>query len=53
MTDAEFLRNQAQRCRWLAGRITSGDVAQSLIELADEYERRAERMERGEEASEA
>lgn len=49
MTDAEFLRDQAQRCRWLAARINSGDVAQSLLEMAEEYEQRAARLERGEE----
>jgi hypothetical protein len=45
MTDAEFLRNEAQRCRWLAARITSGDVAQSLLDMAKECDQRAEALE--------
>ena len=49
MNEAEYLRKQAERCRWLAARINAGDVAQSLLRMADEYEERADRIERGEE----
>ena len=49
MGEAEYLRKQAERCRWLAARINDGDVAQSLIRMAAEYEERAGRLERGEE----
>ena len=53
MSEAEYLRKQAERCRWLAARIHEGDVAQSLLRMGAEYEERAGRLERGEELPEA
>ena len=36
MSEAEYLRKQAERCRWLAARINEGDVARSLLRMAEE-----------------
>jgi hypothetical protein len=41
--DAEFLRAQARKCRWLADRVTAPDVARTLLEMARDYEARAAR----------
>lgn len=43
--DAEFLRAQAQKCRWLADRVNSRDVVQTLLQMARDYEERADRLE--------
>jgi hypothetical protein len=43
--DAAFLRAQAQKCRWLAARVTAPDVADTLRQMAREYDARAERRE--------
>ena len=39
--DAAFLRAQAQKCRWLAARVTAPDVADTLRQMAREYDARA------------
>ena len=46
MTQAEELREHAERCRRLAASATDQNVARILIGLADEYVARAERLER-------
>ncbi|MBV9931890.1 MAG: hypothetical protein JO013_13230 [Alphaproteobacteria bacterium] len=43
--DAAFLRAQAEKCRWLAARVTATDVADTLLQMAREYEERAARRE--------
>ena len=48
MNEIDFLRKQAERCRWLAARINSKDVADTLLGMADEYETRAAALDRGE-----
>ena len=37
----EYLRKQAQKCRRLAGQLTTTQVAAELLELAAEYEAEA------------
>jgi len=44
--DIEFLRAQAEKCRWLAARIATKDVSETLLQMAREYEERAERLAR-------
>jgi hypothetical protein len=44
--DAEFLRAQARKCRWLAQRIETRDVAETLRQMAREYDGRADRLSR-------
>jgi len=39
--DAQFLRAQAKKCRWLAERIGSSDVAETLLQMARDYDERA------------
>lgn len=46
--DAEFLRAQARKCRWLADRVNSPDVVQTLLQMAQDYEDRAGRQGSGE-----
>jgi hypothetical protein len=46
--DAQFLRAQAEKCRWLAQRINTKDVVESLLEMARDYEARAKKMDAGE-----
>lgn len=41
----ENLREQATRCRRLAGHTTDREVARKLLELAQEFERRAYELE--------
>jgi hypothetical protein len=41
--DAAFLRTQAEKCRWLAKRVTASDVADTLLQMAREYDERAAR----------
>jgi hypothetical protein len=43
--DAQFLRAQARKCRWLAERINSGDVIETLLQMARDYDERAARKE--------
>lgn len=43
--DAQFFRAQAEKCRWLAQRINAKDVADSLLEMARDYEARAAAIE--------
>ncbi|MEA3062898.1 MAG: hypothetical protein QOJ94_2679 [Sphingomonadales bacterium] len=45
--DAQFLRAQARKCRWLAERISSGDVVETLLQMARDYDERAARKEAG------
>jgi mevalonate kinase len=45
--DAQFLRAQARKCRWLAERISSGDVVETLLQMAKDYDERAARKETG------
>jgi hypothetical protein len=49
--DVEFLRAQAEKCRWLAARIAAKDVAHTLLQMAQEYEERAARIAREDAAS--
>ena len=49
MSEADYLKKQAERCRCLAARINDADVARTLTSMAEEYEERAGRIERGEE----
>ena len=42
--DATFLREQAARCRRLAAGITAKDVAETLLRLAQDYERQADEI---------
>jgi hypothetical protein len=39
--DAAFLRAQAEKCRWLAKRVTASDVSGTLLQMAREYDERA------------
>ena len=39
--DVRFLRAQAKKCRWLAERIGSSDVAETLLQMARDYDERA------------
>jgi hypothetical protein len=43
--DLRFLRAQAEKCRWLAQRINTKDVVDSLLQMAREYDERAKRIE--------
>jgi hypothetical protein len=43
--DVAFLRAQAEKCRWLADRINAGDVVDTLLQMARDYEERAARRE--------
>jgi len=43
--EPERLRTQAEKCRWLAAPLTPRDC-DTLLDLAAEYERRAEELER-------
>jgi hypothetical protein len=49
MTDAAFLREQAARCRRLAGMVSTLDVVQTLLQMAQDYEARAADLERRDE----
>jgi hypothetical protein len=40
-TRAEWLRQQAQRCRRLADRITDWEVSERLLDLAERFEEQA------------
>jgi hypothetical protein len=44
--DAAYLREQARRCRRLARGVATPDVAETLERMADEYDARAEEMEK-------
>jgi hypothetical protein len=44
--DAEFLRAQAEQCRWLARSVSASDVAGTLRQMADEHDARAETLEK-------
>jgi hypothetical protein len=44
--DVEFLRAQAEKCRWLAARVATPDVAKTLLQMAREYDERAGRIAR-------
>jgi hypothetical protein len=44
--DAAFLREQARRCRRLARGIATPDVAETLDQMAADYDARAEEMEK-------
>jgi len=46
MTNAQSLREHAERCRRLATSATDRNVARILTDLAVEYQDRAERLER-------
>jgi hypothetical protein len=45
--DVEFLRAQARKCRWLSDRVNSKDVVHTLLEMARDYDARADGIERG------
>jgi hypothetical protein len=42
--DVEFLRAQAEKCRWLAARVAAKDVERTLLQMAQEYDVRADRI---------
>ena len=42
--DVEFLRAQAKKCRSLARMVSSPDVAQTLSQMAEDYDARATRL---------
>jgi hypothetical protein len=42
--DVAFLRAQAQKCRWLAARVSAKDVGETLLQMAREYDGRADRL---------
>lgn len=42
---AEYLREQARRCRRLAKSVITADVVKTLTGMAEEYESRADRLE--------
>jgi len=44
--DAAFLREQARRCRRLARGIATPDVVETLNGMADDYDARADEIER-------
>lgn len=44
--NAAFLREQARRCRRLARGIVTPDVVETLNSMADDYEARADEMEK-------
>jgi hypothetical protein len=44
--DVAFLREQARRCRRLARDISTPDVVRTLIQMAEDYEARAGRLEK-------
>ena len=44
--DAAFLREQARRCRRLARGIATPDVVETLNSMADDYDARADEIER-------
>ena len=44
--DAAFLREQARRCRRLAGGVATPDVVETLNQMAVDYDARAEEMEK-------
>jgi hypothetical protein len=46
--DSQFLRAQAKKCRWLAERISAGDVVETLLQMARDYEARAAGKDGGE-----
>jgi hypothetical protein len=41
MNDADFLREQARKCRRLAALVTTRDVVETLQQMAVDYDRRA------------
>ena len=45
MSDARYLRTQAETCMRLASRTTDAETARALQELAAEYERKAREAE--------
>jgi hypothetical protein len=45
-SESEFLKAQAQKCRWLADRVNARDVVDTLLRLAADYEERAAKEER-------
>ena len=47
MTDADFLREQARKCRRLASLVTTRDVVETLQQMAVDYDRRADALESG------
>ncbi|MEA2999908.1 MAG: hypothetical protein QOH04_392 [Sphingomonadales bacterium] len=51
--DSQFLRAQAKKCRWLAQRISSGDVVETLLQMARDYEERAAGKDGGGEGEES
>ena len=44
--DCAFLREQARRCRRLARGVATPDVVETLERMADEYDARAQDMEK-------
>lgn len=44
--DSKFFRAQADKCRGLARSVVTRDVVDALLEMAAEYESRAEALEK-------
>jgi hypothetical protein len=42
--DADFFRQQAEKCRWLAKSASTKEAKATLLEMAREYEQRAKKM---------
>jgi hypothetical protein len=42
--DVDFLRAQAEKCRWLAARVAAKDMERTLLQMAQDYEERADRI---------
>jgi hypothetical protein len=42
MSEAHFLREQAEKCRRLADGVATNDVREALLEMAADYEARAD-----------
>jgi hypothetical protein len=45
MDNAQFLREQARKCRRLANMVSTPDVSKTLIGMADDYDARAAKLE--------
>jgi hypothetical protein len=44
MLTIDYLRKQAERCRYFAQQILDHDLQRQLLELAEEFERRADEI---------
>jgi hypothetical protein len=42
--DGDFFRQQAEKCRWLAKSVSTKEAKATLLEMAREYDQRADKM---------